>query len=156
MKASLQLIRSCCDIRGNCWLWRHGVDAKGGALARFDGVVRRVRRVVFELDRGVELASQKIGARCGTVRCVSPVCAFEGTLQEIHAISSRLGRYSTHYKALRIREGKARHSKIPTATVHAVRAASSTREAMQATGLSKSWCNRLRSGMGRNTAVDRV
>ena len=75
MKRDLRMIQSCCDMRGSCWLWRLGGDAKGRPVARIDGRSRYVRRVAHELHHGVTLqVDELIGAKCGQMRCVSPAC----------------------------------------------------------------------------------
>lgn len=155
MKRDLQMIKSCCNMRGACWIWRNGTEAKGRPVARFEGKVRYVRRMVFELNQGrALLPGQMIGARCGTLLCVSPNCAFNATLKEVHAIASALGRYSNHKTQLARRLAKARSSRIPPATIQQVRAMPTSKQARQASGLSKSWVNLIRRGVVRNTDYD--
>lgn len=65
-----RLCRDSISTRSGCWLWRLFSDSRGGGMVRWNGKMRRVRRLALELAG--RATDGNVSASCGNPRCWNP------------------------------------------------------------------------------------
>lgn len=94
----LDLVRTRCDVDGDCWIWSNGVNSQGYPQASIEGYPQLVGRWVVNhmlAQAGKKLLSSREVAypRCQNKLCVSPLCVQKKTrsklLEEAYANGSR-------------------------------------------------------------------
>lgn len=147
----LRKIADRCEEEGDCLIWQQGVNSHGIPFAQHNGRQQSIRRLVYQLAKGVELDGSILAiVKCGNSRCLNDghiLALSRGAFTRRMAKAGKMGVNSACDRR-RIAAQNRPSNKINAAIAAQIRAASGSQmERAQQFGVSQSLVAKIDRGV---------